>query len=124
PLRGPNTPVQAVAVDKQGKRRAVDFQFTVDSTLPAVPPPTPKMDINFGNYYALIIGNQQYLYVSKLEARESDARSIAEVLSRKYGFKTKVLLNATSQAIVQALNDFRRNMTDKDNLLIYYAGHG
>jgi regulator of replication initiation timing len=124
PLREPNTPVQVVAVDKQGKRGAVDFQFTVDSTLPPVPPPTPKMDINFGTYYALIIGNQQYLYVSKLETPENDARSIAEVLSRKYGFKTKVLLNATSQAIVQALNDFRRNMTDKDNLLIYYAGHG
>jgi hypothetical protein len=123
PLGESNTPVQVVAVDKQGKRGAVDFQFTVDSPLPPVPPPI-KRDVNFGTYYALIIGNQQYLYVSKLETPENDARSIAEVLSRKYGFKTKLLLNATSQAIVQALNDFRRNMTDKDNLLIYYAGHG
>ena len=123
PLREPSTPVQVVAVDKQGKRGAVDFQFTVDSALPPVPPPT-KGGINFGTYRALIIGNQQYLYVSKLETPENDARSVAEVLSRKYGFKTKVLLNATRYDILQALNELRGELTDKDNLLIYYAGHG
>jgi uncharacterized caspase-like protein len=88
-----------------------------------VPPPI-KRDVNFGTYYALIIGNQQYLYVSKLETPENDARSIEAVLSRKYGFKTQVLLNATRYDILQALNKLRSELTDKDNLLIYYAGHG
>ena len=123
-LRGSSTLVQVVAVDKQGKRGAVEFQYTVDSTLPPVPPPI-KWDTNlFGTYHALIIGNQQYLYLPKLETPENDARSIAEVLSRKYGFKTKVLLNAKRYDILQALNELRRELTDKDNLLIYYAGHG
>ena len=35
-----------------------------------------------------------------------------------------MLLNATRFDIIQALNELRKTLTDKDNLLIYYAGHG
>jgi uncharacterized caspase-like protein len=47
-----------------------------------------------------------------------------DILRRQYGFKTKVLFNATRFDILQALNELRKTLTDKDNLLIYYAGHG
>jgi regulator of replication initiation timing len=123
PLQQPTTPVHMVAIDKQGKRGEAEFQFTVDAVSPQAATPTLG-GISFGTYYALLIGNQKYTYLPKLETPEHDATSIAEVLGRKYGFKTRVLLNATRHDILQALNELRRDMTDKDNLLIYYAGHG
>jgi uncharacterized caspase-like protein len=35
-----------------------------------------------------------------------------------------VILNASRYDILKALNDLRKELTEKDNLLIYYAGHG
>jgi hypothetical protein len=135
PVQQSTVPVTIVAIDKQGKRAAVEFvlapeelpaaikappllQPTYEAKKPALPP------LNYGKYYALIIGNREYTYWSKLETPEHDAKKIAEVLRRKYGFQTELLLNATRYDILRAFNDLRRQMTEKDNLLIFYAGHG
>jgi hypothetical protein len=40
------------------------------------------------------------------------------VLSKKYGFKTKVLLNATRYDILLALYESQKKLTEKENLLI------
>jgi uncharacterized caspase-like protein len=133
PVNNPNTPIRIVAVDKQGKRAALDFLLVPkqqqsasgDST---VPTPTKQgvliADVNFGNYYALIVGNNQYANLTDLKTPENDAKVIAEVLKSKYGFKTTLLLNANRYELLSALNDMREKLTEKDNLLIYYAGHG
>jgi uncharacterized caspase-like protein len=42
----------------------------------------------------------------------------------KYGFKNKLLVNANRHSIMSALNELKQKLTDQDNLLIYYAGHG
>ena len=44
-------------------------------------------------------------------------------LKGKYGFKTKLLLNAKKDETLDAIISFTDNAKD-DNLLIYYAGHG
>ncbi len=77
-----------------------------------------------GKYYALIIGNDQYKYVRKLETAKKDAREVAKILENVYGFETKLLLDATRNDIVQAINSIRKSLKENDNLLIYYAGHG
>ena len=77
-----------------------------------------------GKYYALIIGNDDYKFIRKLETAKNDAREIANVLTKVYGFKVTLLLDATRQDIVQAINNLRKNLRENDNLLIYYAGHG
>ncbi|MGH7801380.1 MAG: caspase family protein [Thermodesulfobacteriota bacterium] len=99
---------------------------------PANPKPTYQMNtegqglstIDLGQYYALIIGNKRYSYWPSLDTPERDAIKVDEVLREKYGFRTKVLINATRSDILQALNEYQRNLTEKDNLLVYYAGHG
>ena len=78
----------------------------------------------FGDYHALLIGNNTYQKLPHLDTAINDAKGIAEVLKKQYGFKTKVLLNATRYDILKALNEYRKTLTEKDNLLIYYAGHG
>jgi TPR repeat protein len=122
---GPAVPVKVVAVDRQGKSANVELQITVDTATPPAGQALKKSPgIAFGAYYALVIGNNTYTYWPSLNTPEQDARDVAEVLSRKYGFKTKVLLNATRFDLLQALNDFRKTLTENDNLLVYYAGHG
>jgi uncharacterized caspase-like protein len=77
-----------------------------------------------GRYYALVIGNNAYQSIRRLKTAEDDAREVAIVLKVKYGFETKLLLNATRQQIISALNAYRRELSLDANLLIYYAGHG
>lgn len=80
--------------------------------------------INFGQYYALIIANQDYRYLSDLRTPLGDARKLQNMLENKYGFKTFLLTNATKVSILNALNNLYKIVGKNDSLLIYYAGHG
>ncbi len=127
-----DTPVSIVAVDKQGKRATVDFVFVPKfrNVPPTVAKPLDKApvrrisSIDFGSYYALIIGNNRYPQMPDLATAVSDAEHVEKILREQYGFKTSLLLNATRYDILSELNRLREQLTDKDNLLIYYAGHG
>ena len=81
-------------------------------------------DVNFGRYFALVIGNNDYPEFPTLETAVNDARQVAGILHDDYGFDTRLLINADRYAILSALNDLRAQLTENDNLLIYYAGHG
>jgi formylglycine-generating enzyme required for sulfatase activity len=76
------------------------------------------------SYYALLIGNDDYQHLPRLKTAISDVTAVAGVLATKYGFKTKVLTNATRYDILTAINDYRKKLGDKDSFLVYYAGHG
>jgi hypothetical protein len=76
------------------------------------------------SYHALVVGNNDYRHLPKLHTAINDARSIAHMLQNKYGFKTRLLLNATRSDILRVINEYRKALTSHDNLLIYYAGHG
>ncbi len=80
--------------------------------------------LKFGNYHALIIGNNKYKHLPVLETAVNDAQSLAKLLKTEYGFKVKLLLNASRYDTLKAMGEFRRTLTKNDNLLIYYAGHG
>ncbi len=80
--------------------------------------------VKFGRYHALIIGNNTYSEFPALQTPVNDAKAMARVLEERYGFKTQVLINADRYAILQTLNSYRERMTEDDNFLLYYAGHG
>ncbi len=48
--------------------------------------------LNFGNYYALVIGNNNYQYVTELKTAINDAKSVGNILQNEYGFKVKLLI--------------------------------
>ncbi|MBI5047341.1 MAG: SUMF1/EgtB/PvdO family nonheme iron enzyme [Deltaproteobacteria bacterium] len=75
-------------------------------------------------YHALIIGSNNYKYLPKLKTAISDAKAVENILKSQYGFETKLLIDAPRKDILSAINDFRKKLGSKDNLLIYYAGHG
>jgi len=75
-------------------------------------------------YYALVIGNNDYEHLEKLDAAENDAKVLAKVLEKKYGFEVELLLNADYDTTVNSLFAITNKLEKNDNLLIYYAGHG
>ncbi len=132
-LVGDNTPVKIVAIDENGNKASLNFILSLNDaikSLKVVEPVTVSKkepswkDLDFGNYHALIIGNNDYRKVPKLDTPENDARVVEKILRSKYGFKTQLLLNGTRYQILSALNKLRAKLTENDNLLIYYAGHG
>ncbi len=81
-----------------------------------------------GAFRALIIAIDDYKdpKLPDLETPLNDARAIADVLQKKYGFVVETLLGnkATSKSIYKALRELSSKATPKDSVLIYYAGHG
>ena len=75
-------------------------------------------------YYALVIGNNNYQYLEKLDAAENDAKVIADILENKYGFEVELLLNGDYSTTVNSIFNMTKKLKENDNLLIYYAGHG
>lgn len=118
------TPVKLVAVDRQGKSAVLEFLLEEEG-LAASPPPKPVLPpLDFGNYHALVIGNRDYPKLPRLDTPVADAKEVARILKEKYRFDVTLLLNATRYEILSELNKLRAKLTEKDNLLIYYAGHG
>ena len=81
-------------------------------------------DIDFGQYHALIIGNSDYQYLTDLATAINDAKAVASLLEKAYGFEVTCLTNASRKQIIDALSRCRHTLTQRDNLLIYFAGHG
>ena len=84
---------------------------------------------NIGKFYALIIGNNDYLdpEIPSLDEPASDATKLFDVLTTRYTFeKSNVtfLKNATYVQMIQAFDDLSNKITKNDNLLVFYAGHG
>lgn len=94
-----------------------------DST-PVSAPATPSA-LAVGSYHALIIGINDYQSLPKLKTAVYDATAIANLLQEQYGFKEKkLLLNATRNQILLAINDYKKRLPADSSVLIYYAGHG
>lgn len=84
----------------------------------------PAENMTFGKYYALVIGIQQYNWLDDLSTPLNDAQQLAQLLEEQYGFSVQTLLDADNIQVMQAINELNETLTEQDNLLIYYAGHG
>ena len=116
PVNESGSKVSIVAIDRTGQRAVREFRIK-----PAVPAPRAA---DFGNYHALVIGNNDYRILKPLKTARSDAEVIAGILRSKYGFKVTTLYDAHRYQILDTLNQLRKTLNEDDNLLIYYAGHG
>ena len=79
---------------------------------------------NFGRYYALMIGNNDYQFLNQLDTPVSDVGRLAKVLEQQYGFNVKTVTNGDDASLLQALNQLNDVLKPEDNLFIYYSGHG
>ncbi len=117
--------VDIVAVDIQNKRTISSLNLLSDKTLMTSQSSHASLtEKPFGQYYALVIGNDDYQQWDPLQNAIADAEAVGQLLGTQYGFKVKFLKNASRTDILKTLNEYRKVLTEQDNLLIYYAGHG
>ena len=82
-----------------------------------------------GKNYLFVVGIKKYRFWDTLSNAASDARKVKAVLQKRYGFEeanTVEIYNeqATIKNILSKLSELRMKITPKDNLLLYYSGHG
>lgn len=104
-------------------------RLTVILTLIVLALPWPwrmaaAQSVDFGQYHALVIGNNAYRSLTPLNTAIADARAVAALLRERYGHRVRLLTDATRAQMVTAINELRAELGEEDNLLIYYAGHG
>ncbi len=92
--------------------------------VPQAKTPAPNLSVETGRYYAIVIGINEYRHLPKLQTAKKDAEDVARVLREKFGFETRLLLDATRHEIVDSINQARARLREDDNFLLYYAGHG
>lgn len=90
---------------------------------PAPEPVPSKEPVTYANRKALVIGNDLYTHVSKLNNAGADADAMAKSLEA-VGYKVFKHLNLNEKKFKQAVRDFRQNLTGGDEVLFFYAGHG
>ena len=92
--------------------------------------PSEKMEITPLRFHAIIIAENDYIDPSFNDLDSSplnDAINLSNILIQKYSFnKSNVLIlnNASRNEIIDKLEIKRQELTEDDNLLIFYAGHG
>ncbi|MGE0283081.1 MAG: caspase family protein, partial [Rhizobiaceae bacterium] len=81
----------------------------------------------FGRSLAFLVGIDRYTNgVPELRTAVADVESVADVLRKEHGFRTKVSTdeNATIGRLRWSLKALRRWVRPDDRVLFYFAGHG
>jgi uncharacterized caspase-like protein/uncharacterized protein YcfL len=72
---------------------------------------------------ALVIGNNDYQNVPKLEKAVNDAKAVSQALD-KIGFEVMYLPNAGQKKMNQAVNEFAQRISGGGIGVFFFAGHG
>jgi hypothetical protein len=72
---------------------------------------------------ALVIGNDNYVTVTKLKKAGNDATSMAAEL-RNAGFEVTLHKDLTYRGMVKAVDAFTSSITGGDEVVVFFAGHG
>jgi hypothetical protein len=118
--------VRIAATDRRGRQTVVALTLVSGNSTTGAKEPWLSVGnaAQFGDYYALIIANQNYRSFERLDTPFQDARDLRTVLQRRFGFKVTELNDATRRDVFATLNNLRSKLTPRDNLLVFYAGHG
>ncbi|PCJ87804.1 MAG: hypothetical protein COA57_04405 [Flavobacteriales bacterium] len=129
-------------VNEELPMQATDFQEVAVSTTTSTDQPLYRgsgdplkglnvakaKDMQIGDYYALIIGIDKYSgNWNPLVNAVNDARAVESLLKEKYKFEHFRVLHdaqATREKIIEEMEWLVENVKEKDNLFIYYSGHG
>jgi hypothetical protein len=119
---GENT-IKIIAIDNDGS--ISEDKLTVECLSYAL---SMKL-LETGKYYGLLIAVQNYddPKITDLSHAIEDATALYNTLTKYYTFDKndlKLLVNPRFEDIVIELDKLTKTITPKDNLLVYFAGHG
>lgn len=116
----------SVELITKNKANMIDYDYLtseVDSDI-------PSLSHTRNDTYALVIGNQNYRFVSDVPYAIHDARVFADYCKKVLGIPSEnvhLAEDATKQMILEEeMQDWLANIPDRErkNLIVYYAGHG
>ena len=89
----------------------------------------PKQNVNNYCYHAIIITAQHYQdkKIRSLSYPISDGDSLKQILTRDYKFKNENVIcisDPTRKQIINSFESLAHSLTQRDHLLIFFAGHG
>ncbi|MEO8153194.1 MAG: caspase family protein [Rhizobacter sp.] len=116
------TRVDIAATDARGNITQTSFMIALEGT--GKPEPLTPADTGSGKRYALVIANQNYRYLQSLNTPVADVTAIKDVLEQRFSFSVTVVKDASRRDLLSAINQLRSRVTESDQVLIYYAGHG
>ena len=114
------------------KNNVAEQQFTVvreSEPIEKIADNQSSANVQGGTFYALLIGVQDYAdkSVNQLDHPLADAQRLLNVLTENYTFDPGniiLLKDPDRKSIIHTFNDLKNKLTEKDNLFIFYAGHG
>ena len=82
-----------------------------------------------GHHYLLVIGIDAYQHCPRLYNAVRDARDMLKVLTDQYQFDDAHIITlfneeATQANIFRRLEELSHRITEQDNLVVYFSGHG
>lgn len=133
-LKPGDNAVLVSATDKQGNTATKSFIIIGNSVSKKEPAPTelnniPVVGPNAAQYHAILIAEKDYQdpAIPDLENPVKDAKELKAILEAYYMFSPEnidTLYNRSREDIMQAIIQKCNSLKEKDNLLIFYAGHG
>jgi TonB family protein len=72
---------------------------------------------------ALVMGNDNYTVVNKLQKAGNDAKAMEREL-KKAGFTVQLHRDLNYRSMVKAIETFANGITGGDEVVVFYAGHG
>ena len=72
---------------------------------------------------ALVIGNDLYRHVTRLDNARADARAMSQSL-QALGFSVTLALDQTERGLKETLRNFKSSVEGGDEVVVFYAGHG
>lgn len=121
--------IQIVAIDKYENQAIKTIVLTREQGQTASAPRPIQQTLNTGKYHALIIGVEDYQHDSIEDLAEplKDAQRVKQILENTYTFDprdVRLLSSPKRYEILDELDRLSNTLTEQDNLLIFYAGHG
>jgi Caspase domain/Glucodextranase, domain B len=121
-----NTSEETYAIVYRNPNKRDQRQTGINKNDPSV---LDEETVKDGKYYALLIGVSEYPdpQIMNLDQPSIDAQKLYNTLTTKYTFEkenVKLLKSPTREEIIAELDRLNRVITEDDNLLVFYAGHG
>jgi hypothetical protein len=121
------------AAEKRIEAAAAKIAKAEDVSRPsssASPPPAEKtittpenISVIQGRKLALVIGNNTYQHVPRLEKAVGDADAVAAAL-REIGFNVTERTNLDFQQTAALISDFEQGISKSDTVFFHFSGHG
>ena len=110
--------IEVIAIDTFQNSRRSSLEVLVE-----------KLSSNLGVYHALLVAVEDYQHpsITDLEFPSQDTQQLAKVIKEEYQFsaeRVQILTNPTRVELIESFDQLSNALTEEDNLLIFYSGHG